>query len=313
MAHVNIANWTRADYERAAEEYLQSLPPEHFMEATPQGTQREITLASLAVLQVYRPEVQHFNELLVQQPINDHLVQVCPDNMVVLSTEPLGHMGSFNTPFEEVKPFWVLEYVSSSSKRKDYIDNMRKYQDELKVPYYLLFYPEKQDLRLYQHNGVGFDRVEPNSKERLVLAELDLEIGLLDGWARFWYRGELLPLPADLVLHAIELRSRLEAAERLAKQEGERAEKEKGRAEKEKERAEKEKERAEKEKERAEKEKERAEKEKERAEKEKANADKEKENAGKEKERADKAEMDNARLQALLAQLQGQTPSQGPA
>ena len=37
----------RLDYADAAEAYLRSLPPEHFMEATPQATQRKITLESL--------------------------------------------------------------------------------------------------------------------------------------------------------------------------------------------------------------------------------------------------------------------------
>ena len=72
MAHVNIANWTRADYERAAEEYLHSLPPEHFMEATPQATQREITVESLSLVHAARPEIQYFNELLVQYPLEGH-------------------------------------------------------------------------------------------------------------------------------------------------------------------------------------------------------------------------------------------------
>src|SRR5262249_30499146 len=58
--------WTAADYDRAALKYSRSLPLEHFMEALPQSTQREITLESLALLRARRPEVQVFNELLVQ-------------------------------------------------------------------------------------------------------------------------------------------------------------------------------------------------------------------------------------------------------
>jgi hypothetical protein len=34
-------------YAEYAHDYLRSLPPEHFMEATSQGTQRKITLESL--------------------------------------------------------------------------------------------------------------------------------------------------------------------------------------------------------------------------------------------------------------------------
>ena len=55
-------------YEEAAQAYLRSLPPEHFMEATAQATQRKITLESLDLLHARRPDVQVFNELLVQYP-----------------------------------------------------------------------------------------------------------------------------------------------------------------------------------------------------------------------------------------------------
>lgn len=89
-----VADWTLEDYENAAREYCAALPLEHFVEAIPTGKQREITLASLAVLRLRRPDVQVVNELLVQYPINDHLGQVVPDNMIVLSEEPLTGGGS---------------------------------------------------------------------------------------------------------------------------------------------------------------------------------------------------------------------------
>src|ERR1700722_716628 len=54
------------EYEEAAQTYLRSLPPEHFMEATAQATQRKVTLESLDLVQDRRPEIQVFNELLVQ-------------------------------------------------------------------------------------------------------------------------------------------------------------------------------------------------------------------------------------------------------
>ena len=42
-------------------------------------------------------------------------------------------------PCSRSVPFWMLEYVSKHNKRKDYEDNMQKYEHKLKVPYYLLF------------------------------------------------------------------------------------------------------------------------------------------------------------------------------
>ena len=38
------------------------------MEATPQATRRKITLESFDLLHAHRPDVQLFNELLVQYP-----------------------------------------------------------------------------------------------------------------------------------------------------------------------------------------------------------------------------------------------------
>src|SRR5262245_19215547 len=111
-------------YEEEAQKYLRSLPLEHFMEATPQATQREITLASLALVSARRQARRVFNELLVQYPVRGRaeLGKVVPDNMVVLTTERIRAKGSYNTPFEPAPPFWTLEYVSRENKRKDYED-----------------------------------------------------------------------------------------------------------------------------------------------------------------------------------------------
>jgi Uma2 family endonuclease len=187
-------------FEEEAQAYLRSLPPEHFMESTPQATQRKITLVSLDLLSVERPDVHAFNELLVQYLRRRHRKpgQIVPDNMVVLTTEPIRAETSYNVPLEPAAPFWVMEYVSKGSKRKDYEASFKKYERELKVPYYLVFYPEAGELTLYRHNKRKYVTVKPNADGRLPIRELDLEIAILDGWVRFWYRGKLLPLPADL-------------------------------------------------------------------------------------------------------------------
>ena len=106
-------------YENAAREYARNLPLEHYMEATPQATQRKITVQSLDLLALRRPEVQVFNELLVQYPVEGpkRFGQVVPDNMVVLTTEPIEARTSYNVPLEPAKPFWVFEYVSKSNER----------------------------------------------------------------------------------------------------------------------------------------------------------------------------------------------------
>src|SRR5262249_35835645 len=111
-------------YEEAAQAYLHSLPPEHFMEVTAQATQRKITLESLDLVLARRPDVHVFNELLVQYPVRGRrkLGQVVPDNMVVLTTERIRAGTSYNVPLEPARPFCVMEYVSTGNKRKDYED-----------------------------------------------------------------------------------------------------------------------------------------------------------------------------------------------
>ena len=219
-------------YEEAAQEYLRRLPLEHFMEATAQATQRKITLESLDLVAARRPEVHVFNELLVQYPVRGKrkLGQVVPDNMVVLTTERIRAGTSYNVPLEPAPPFWVLEYVSKTNRRKDYEDNFRKYERELKVPYYLVFYPETQDVTLYRHNRRRYGSVKPNRQGRYPIRELDVEVGLLEGWVRFWYEGELLPLPAELQRELDEARRRAQEASQRADEEKRRADEEKRRA-----------------------------------------------------------------------------------
>jgi hypothetical protein len=108
-----------------------------------------------------------------------------------------------------------LEYVSPSNKRKDYEDSFEKYE-RLKVPYYLVFYPDTQDLTLFHHNGEKYVSKKPNRRGRLAIPELDIEVALLDGWVRYWFKGELLPLPADLQRDLDEARRQLAEATRRA-------------------------------------------------------------------------------------------------
>jgi Putative restriction endonuclease len=226
-------------YAEAAREYLSNLPLEHFMEATAQATQRKITLASFELVHARRSDVQMFNELLVQYPRRGQRqpVQVVPDNMAIVWPKPIDADGSYDIPLQPARPFWMFEYVSKHSQRKDYEDNFHKYERELKVPYYLVFYPDNQELTLYQLRNRRYRAVPPNDQGRHPIPELEMEVGLLDGWVRYWFRGELLLLPADLLRELDEVRRQLQEEKQRADHEKQRAEKEKQRADQEKQRA----------------------------------------------------------------------------
>ena len=192
---------TKLIYEQDAERYLRSLPMEHFMESTTQSTQRKITVESLDLVTAVWPEFQVFSELLIQYPVpgeDPHKpARVVPDNMVVLHSEPIDADGSFMLVLQPVGPFLVLEYVSKHTRRKDYIDNRTRYERDLKVPYYLLYYPEAQDLKVFHLVNDRYSELAPNENDRLAIPELELEVAILDGWVRFWFREELLPLPGE--------------------------------------------------------------------------------------------------------------------
>lgn len=215
------------EYEKAAAEYCRSLPLEHFMEATLQADQREITLESLALLRARRPEVRVYNELLVQYLHEGQLRQVVPDNMVVLADEPPKSQTSYNLELEPAAPLWMLEYVSPRSQRKDYGESFRKYEHELRVPYCLLYSPDRRDLRFYRLVDDRYEQVPANKYGRLELPELELEIGILDEWVRYWHRGELLDLPAELQFKLEQERERTEQERKHAEKERQRAEQEK--------------------------------------------------------------------------------------
>ena len=201
-------------------------------ETRAQGKQREITLESLAVLKVRRPDVQVFNDLSMSyvQPDRRNQKEVVPDQLVVLSDEPVEPINTYEFSKELARPFWVLDYVCDANKRKDYEDSFNKYERDLKVPYYLIFYPDNQELTLYRHNGKKYVSVKPNKDGRHPIPDLDLEVGLLGGWVRFWHQGELLPLPADLQRDLDDARRRTDEEKRRADLEQRRAEQEKRRA-----------------------------------------------------------------------------------
>jgi hypothetical protein len=86
----------------------------------------------------------------------------------------------------------------------------------LEIPYYLLFYPDNEEMTLFKIGKKGYKAVPPNTNGRVAIPELELEAGLLEGWVRFWFRGELLPLPGDLLKQLNATRDQLAVAQTAA-------------------------------------------------------------------------------------------------
>ncbi len=218
---------TEADREQLRREaddltqgYLRSLPIEHFMESTAQSTKRKITVESFDLIAAARPDIQCFSELLVLYPRpgrRKNTGRVVPDNMVVVHPRSIEADGNYDLREQPTLPLLVIEYVSKHSQRKDNDENYDLYEKEVRVPYYLLYYPDNDELTLFRLTGTRYASVAPNEAGRLDFPELEVEVGLLDGWARYWFRGELLPLPAEWKAEMDAVRAEL-AGERSARQ-----------------------------------------------------------------------------------------------
>lgn len=207
---------TRLAYRHAERRYLSALRSEHaFVDNASQATQRLITLTSFALVRTKRSDVQCFNDLLVQYPPPgtdpERPGQVVPDNIVVIHQTPIHVEGSFNTPLQPVGPLLVIEYPSKSGAWEDYEARFEKYERELSVPYYLVFSPGTDGLYLFQLSNGRYAGVPPNVHGRRAIPELELEVGLLDGWMRYWFRGELLPLSGELLTDLRATRAELSA------------------------------------------------------------------------------------------------------
>ena len=204
-------------YEQAAREYCESLPLEHFMQSTFQTTQCKITLESFDLICAVRPEIHIFSELLVQYGPISNLLRVVPDNMVIIYEGEIDATGSYNMHNDEKsKPFLMIEYVSESNKRKDYVDNMQRYERDLHVPYYLLFEPENQILSLFKMNArKKYVSVKASAEDRFAIPELELEVGILDSWVRYWFRDELQALPVELSEELETTKAALRASDKL--------------------------------------------------------------------------------------------------
>lgn len=211
---------TAEDFDKAAEEYrdfLQRRHPEHFWKSVAQSEQRHITDTSLDILASERSDVHVYGELLIQwRNEKGELRRVVPDNMVVLADQRPDASTNFAIEVQQARPFFVLEYVSEANKRKHYQKSYDKYETELNVPYYSIFHLDDQKLLLleYDERQGRYRSLPPDPKGRHAIRELDLEVGLLDGWVRFWWKGALLRTTTELHAELVEARKELEVRKR---------------------------------------------------------------------------------------------------
>lgn len=198
-------------YEESAREYYRSLPPEDTIDPTNQATMRQSTIMSFAMIEATRPDLQCFNELLVRypRPGSDTPGRVVPNNLVVVHPGPLELDDAFDVAEQPARPFLAIDYITEYRNPAAYEHNFDRYQSELRVPYYLRVYPDEKRFDLFRLTDGSYAAVSANEHGRYPVPEIELEIGFHDEWLRYWFRGELVPTPAELYrkirLHESEL------------------------------------------------------------------------------------------------------------
>lgn len=182
---------TEEEYQRAEARYFREETLEDMSESEESFVQREITLAALNHLKACFPDISIFNELLVLYPLAEGIGRVVPDNFIARHVPQAAWKSSFRVTSTN-RPFWVVEYVSPSTPNKDYVESFEKYED-LQIPYCTMFEHPVQKLTMFHSVGNRYEPMRADSLNRYSIPELDLQVGIMDGWMRFWFRGELLP------------------------------------------------------------------------------------------------------------------------
>jgi Uma2 family endonuclease len=139
-------------------------------------------------------------------------------------------------------PDLVVEFISTSTRKKDVDENVKFYARVFRVPEYFWFDRRSGELVGYRLSGSSYTPIEPDSRGRLWSEVLGAYLGVWRGeyrgrrfpWLRLWDKeGRLVPTTAERAARERTARSRAEAraeqAEAQAQQE--RAERERLQAE----------------------------------------------------------------------------------
>lgn len=195
-------------YDEAERAYYRSLDPEDTIDPVCQATTRAIVLSNFGLIRSSRPDIQCFNELLIRYPRPDGSTgRAVPNNFVVMHPEPVAVYDSFDTAGQPAKPLLVIDYITELRNPEAYKHNPDRYGRELRVPYYLVAYPEEKRFTLYRLTDGGYADVPPNESGRFPVPELEVEVGMHDGWMRFWFGCELVKTPAEMYQELQALRA----------------------------------------------------------------------------------------------------------
>jgi Uma2 family endonuclease len=139
-------------------------------------------------------------------------------------------------------PHLVVEFISTSTRKKDVDENVKFYAKVFRVPEYFWFDRRTGELAGYRLSGSDYTSIEPDARGRLWSEILGAYLGVWRGeyrgrrfpWLRLWDKdGRLVPTTAERAAHERTARSRAEtrAKQAEAQAQQERAERERLQAE----------------------------------------------------------------------------------
>ena len=191
MSTALASQLTFEDYEREARDCIKNLPAGYPVSHPKQAKQREITNAAFALMRVVHKDFHYFSRLRVNYSRGDELRRIAPDNIISFgfaSHTSGGNCAIGGNRCSLLAAFTYDCFSPPEESRQDFC----VFEKELAVPYYVLFYPLHQSLRLYIHNGKNYDLASPNKKLKYEIPELNIELALHNGWLRIWFNNELL-------------------------------------------------------------------------------------------------------------------------
>lgn len=132
-------------------------------------------------------------------------------------------------------PELIIELLSASTASVDRGEKKLLYQNTFRTPEYFWFSPENGEFAGFRHDGRVYQPIPLDSEGCRESQVLDLRLGPVEGWLRYFDGDRLLPTPAE----AAQFEREQAASEReQAERERERAESERERADTEHQRAE---------------------------------------------------------------------------
>lgn len=116
-------------------------------------------------------------------------------------------------------PDLVVEFISTSTRKKDVDRNVRFYREVFRTPEYFWFDCRKRELKGYRLTGAGYEEIAPNERGWLWSEQLGAWLGVWEGeyrgrrypWLRLWdANGQLVPTHEELTGETRRIKAQFE-------------------------------------------------------------------------------------------------------